>query len=113
MRWYGVRSAGSGGEVGAMIGMGFKHHAKREARREGGVCVLWNPIDGSQEPEMERDRAAGEGLVSVQGQGSILKWMGVTTTQLRDPWGMHRWVLRWLNSPRSAVVAGPGWNLLH
>lgn len=58
----------------------------REARREGGVRLLCNPIDGAQDQEMERARVThGEGLVSVQGQENILKWVGGTVTQCCDP----------------------------
>lgn len=48
----------------------------REARREGGVRLLCNPIDGAQDQEMERARVARRrpSFCSGTGEHSEVGW---------------------------------------
>lgn len=72
-----VKGSGrSWGEIGVVMGTGFKHCAEGEAGREGGVayCVI-SLTTG--------DWGRGRPALST-GTGDILKWIGVTITQLWD-----------------------------
>lgn len=52
-------------------------------REEFAYCAI--PLMGLRIRRWREPESRGEGLVSVQGQENILKWVGGTVTQCCDP----------------------------